>query len=314
MGEAERYQDYQRYNRRRRTILLGEENNALLWLAAINVMVFLIVLFIRISYTFMQDGAQNFDARALIYFQMPAQLTTLSEKPWTFLTYMFTDTSVIRLLSNMLWLWAFGRIMQDIAGNSKIIPIFIYGGITGAIFFIAAYYIFPPLAGDRVTAALLGANPAVMAIATAATALAPGYRFFRNLGGGIPIWVLTMVYILVAFAGVAGLGAGYNLATIGGAAAGLLFVFFLRRGHDASAWMLRLHHWIINLFTPATVTAKQEKEKLFYNSGNRNPYTKTTNITQQRVDEILDKISQQGYHFLTDEEKAILKRASEQDL
>jgi len=37
-------------------------------------------------------------------------------------------------------------------------------------------------------------------------------------------------------------------------------------------------------------------------------------VTQQRIDEILDKINQKGYHFLTDEEKELLKRASEEDL
>jgi hypothetical protein len=29
---------------------------------------------------------------------------------------------------------------------------------------------------------------------------------------------------------------------------------------------------------------------------------------------VLDKISQKGYHFLTEEEKNILKRASEEDI
>ena len=44
------------------------------------------------------------------------------------------------------------------------------------------------------------------------------------------------------------------------------------------------------------------------------PFNKTANVTQQRVDEILDKISQKGYHFLTDEEKSILKRAGEEEI
>ena len=50
---------------------------------------------------------------------------------------------------------------------------------------------------------------------------------------------------------------------------------------------------------------------MFYNTGTRNPYHKTSNVTEQRVDEILDKISQKGYNALTKEEKDILKRASE---
>ena len=34
---------------------------------------------------------------------------------------------------------------------------------------------------------------------------------------------------------------------------------------------------------------------------------------QKRIDEILDKINLKGYRFLTDEEKEILRRASEDD-
>jgi hypothetical protein len=45
------------------------------------------------------------------------------------------------------------------------------------------------------------------------------------------------------------------------------------------------------------------------------PYTKTaTNVTQQRIDDILDKINQKGYNSLTQEEKDILSRASKDDL
>ncbi|HYM93261.1 MAG TPA: DUF6576 domain-containing protein, partial [Chitinophagaceae bacterium] len=57
---------------------------------------------------------------------------------------------------------------------------------------------------------------------------------------------------------------------------------------------------------------KPIKEELFYKTSSR-PYNKTPNITQQRIDEILDKINQKGYNFLTDEEKELLKRASKED-
>ena len=58
------------------------------------------------------------------------------------LTYMFSDTgyNLIRIISNMLWLWAFGFILQEMTGNDKLIPIYIYGGVFGGIVFIAANY------------------------------------------------------------------------------------------------------------------------------------------------------------------------------
>jgi hypothetical protein len=55
------------------------------------------------------------------------------------------------------------------------------------------------------------------------------------------------------------------------------------------------------------------KEELFYKAG-KSPYTKTPRVTQERIDEILDKINQQGYDHLTEEEKELLKRASNEGL
>jgi hypothetical protein len=52
---------------------------------------------------------------------------------------------------------------------------------------------------------------------------------------------------------------------------------------------------------------------LYYNSKIQ-PFKKANIITQQRIDEILDKISQKGYNSLTDDEKEMLKRASQEDL
>ena len=72
--------------------------------------------------------------------------------------------------------------------------------------------------------------------------------------------------------------------------------------------------WIGNLFNPDRPRkGKNIKEELFYKSSTK-PYTKTPNITQERIDTILDKINQKGYHFLTDEEKELLRKASKEDL
>jgi membrane associated rhomboid family serine protease len=317
MGEADRYPEYRDERRSGRRILLGQGDNALVWLVAINVMAFLVILFVQVIYNFGGSSNAEFAQKALPYFQLPASFIRLSEKPWTLFTYMFSDTgtAVFNLLGNMLWLWSFGYILQDITGNRKLIPIFIYGGVAGGLFFITAHLALPGLRGQQPTAYLLGANAAVTAVAVAATALAPGYRIFRNLGGGIPIWVLTAVYLLVAFVGVVSFGAARSFAILGGALAGYLFVYLLRKGRDGSVWMNSFYDWITNLFNPNKKQATTpDKEKVFYNTGSRKPYTKTSNITQQRVDEILDKINQKGYHFLTDEEKSILKKASEEDL
>lgn len=314
MGEADRYSDYRQPRKR---FTLGDDGNALVGLVTINIIFFLLLMVIKVVFNFFQAGSGSFYQDVVQYFEMPAQLVTLSERPWTFLIYMFTELNVIRLISNMLWLWAFGYILQELTGNKKLIPIYIYGGLLGALVFILANYSIPSLrpAIGGAQSWLMGGGAATMAVACATTMLAPDYRFFRNLGGGIPIWVLTLVYILIDFAGVASDSAAYSLAHLGGAAAGFLFVFLLRKGYDGSVWMNKLYYWFMNLFNPNKKNADGNiREKVFYNADGRKPYKKTSNVTQQRVDEILDKINQKGYHFLTDEEKNILKRAADEDL
>lgn len=315
MGESDRYQEYKNVKRHR--FSLGQDGNALMGLFTLNVIFFLILLTVQVAYFFYQQTPQLYNAQVVQWFELPASLTKLSERPWTLLVYMFSDTGsqLIRIISNMLWLWAFGYILQEMTGNDKIIPIYIYGGLLGGIFFIAANYLIPPIHAQINSSALLGANAATMAVAMATTSLSPNHKFFTQIRGGIPIWVLMAIYIIIDLVGVSSFNAAYSLSHIGGALAGFLFVLLMKKGWDGSVWMNNLYDWFINLFNPNKKNGNTNtKNKVFYNTGNRSPYSKKAIITQQRVDEILDKINQRGYQFLTDEEKQILKKAADEDL
>ena len=248
--------------------------------------------------------------------QCPQVLSGLAQRPWTFITYMFTHVGLIFTLTNMIWLWVFGSIFQELTGNNRIIPLYIYGGIAGAVAFMGAHYLIPQIKPALNVPVLLGANAAIMSIAVATTAISPDYRFFRMMNGGIPIWVLTLLYIIIDFAGVSGISAAYNISHLAGGFIGFLFVLRLRKGRDWSVWMNELYSWFMNLFNPDKKVApvKRIREKVFYKTGGQKPFVKHSHVTQQRVDEILDKINQKGYHLLTEEEKNILKKAGESDL
>lgn len=312
MGESDRYIDY-----RRRRISFGADGNALTILVSINAIFFIAAWFLQIIYLMINEPAGSFENNILPLFILPAKLSALAVKPWTILTNIFIHIRLISLITNMLWLWAFGSILLAIAGNRKIIPVYIYGGIAGSIAFIAANYLMPSLKTSINSSFIYGASAATMAIAVATTTLAPDYRFFRMLNGGIPIWVLTLLYVIIDFAGLSGASAAYNIAHVAGAFSGFMFVFSLRRGSDWSLWMNNFYDWFINLFNPYKKKISPQrriKETVFYNAGNKKPFVKRSNITQQRIDEILDKINQKGYHLLTEEEKNILKRAGETDI
>ena len=309
MGESDRYIDYKIKKQR---FTLGNPDNALMWLFAFNVVFFLILQTIRVAINVNDHSDAVFNSQVTGWVQLPANLVSLSKKPWTVISFMFSDADLMRAFSNMLWLWAFGSVLQNLTGNRKIIPVYLYGGLAGAVFFITAVYLIPTNKAIIDSLGLLGANTSVMAVAVAATAIAPSYRLFSHIRGGIPIWILTLVYIAVDLAAVARGPAALPIAHIGGAAAGFVFVSMLKKNIDGSEWMNNFYNWFINLFNPnKKVQQNSIKERDFYNTGTRSPYQKTSNVTEQRVDEILDKISQKGYNALSKEEKDILKRASE---
>ena len=298
----------------KRRLFLGHDGNALTMLIAVNLVVFVLFKFIYVLYFFgfeQNIAKANYAADFTKNIALPAHFNEFVKRPWTLVTHMFYHEDVWHILSNMLWLWAFGYIMQDLTGNRKIIPVFIYGGIAGAIGFLLSVNFIPALQG---VPGALGASAGIMAIAIATTIIAPGYRIFPMLNGGIPLWVLTMIFLIIDLATIPGTNSGGHIAHLSGAIGGFLFIYTLRRGYDGSEWMNNGYDWFNNLFNPSKPSKKRKvKQELFYKASTQ-PFTKTPNLTQQKIDEILDKINQKGYSHLTEEEKDLLKRASQEDL
>lgn len=296
-------------------ILLGQDNNALVFLFAVNALMFVIVNFIKIVYYLSEIPDEFFYRQVLNWLSLPPQADILLTRPWTFISTMITHHSIWQLISSMLWLWCFGYILQDLAGNNKLIPLYIYGGITGSVFFVVMNNMVPVLANQVETAApLLGAGSAVMAIAVATTTLAPDYRIFPLINGGIPLWVITLIFVAIDFATLAGSNAGIGAGHLAAGMVGYLFIRQLRRGSDWGAWMNRFAVWVDDLFNPEKKNREKNSSERHFYKADAKPFDKKPNLTQQRLDEILDKINQQGYQFLTDEEKEFLKKASKEDL
>ena len=289
------------------------QDNSLVMLITINLVVFVLFQFIQVFYFFsFREGLGTAKFMTDFYnnLAIPGTFPEFIRKPWTLITYMFYHQGLWHIIGNMLWLWMFGYIFHDLTGNRKIIPLFIYGAIGGALAFMLAYNFIPTLRVHN--ANMVGASAGVMAIAVATTMLAPGYRIFPMINGGIPLWVLTVIYLIIDLALIPVSNTGGHIAHLAGGFTGFLFVVFMRRGFDWSAGINSFFDWVNNLFNPHK-PKKKNREQLFYKS-ERKPYTKTPNLSQQRIDEILDKINMHGFNSLTPKEKDLLKKASKEDL
>lgn len=265
----------QSYKSNSRKILLGQDNNSLVFLFAVNMLMFVIVTFIKVVYYLSEIPDEFFYRQVLNWLSLPAQADIFLTRPWTLISAMITHHSVWQLISSMLWLWCFGFILQDLAGNNKLIPIYIYGGIAGSVSFLLMNNMVPVLANNIQTVApLLGAGSAVMAIAVATTTLAPDYRVFPLINGGIPLWVITLIFVAIDFATLAssnaGIGAGHLLAGL----IGFFYIRQMRRGSDWGAWMNQFAHWLDDLFNPEKKHKKQSSsDKHFYKTGTK-PFEK----------------------------------------
>ena len=314
MGESERYIEYQ-HLKKNKSIGFGSENNAIMTLIILNIIFFLLPLCLKAIYSFYASSHNDHTAESLEWFQLSSNISVLAQKPWTLISFMFSDTStnVFGVLGNLLWLWFFGKILQSSGQNDKIIPIYLYGGLTGGLFFIFFNALFPSVASNNGTLFLLGANCSSLALSAATCLLLPSYRVFTHIRSGISIWSLFSVYMGFDFLAASMIDIHLVISHIGGLMSGMLFIVLLKKGYDGGRWMNLVYNKFNMLFHPSPKNKNDLKNKLFYKTDDRLTFNKVESLNEEKLNNILDKINQVGYDNLSEEEKVYLQLMSEND-
>src|SRR3546814_15915876 len=75
---------------------------------------------------------------------------------------MFLHAGLWHILVNMLFLFFFGRLLEEYIGRKKLISIYFLGGIAGGLLFIISYNLFPYLQDMVGGAFLIVASPSFM--------------------------------------------------------------------------------------------------------------------------------------------------------
>jgi membrane associated rhomboid family serine protease len=279
-----------------RKMLLGEDSNALVFLFAVNMLIFVLISFLKTVYFLTDTPLELFERQIVDWFRMPSSFGAVMYKPWTFLIHFFSQYHFWQLVSSMLWLWSFGYIFQDLSGNKHIIPVYIYAGATGAIGFLTANALLPSLGNGGQP--IMGAGASVVGIAVATTVLAPKYKLFPLVYGGIPIWVLTLIFLVLDFS-TSMVIPSILISHIIAALVGFGYMKLLQNGTNTGDWMIRFYQWGNAMFEPAELREKKS-------SGVNNP------SKENELNAILDKMNMVGYDNLTENEKAFLKSASQE--
>ena len=246
---------------------------------------------------------------------VPNEPLELLTRPWTILTYMFLHEGFWHILWNMLMLYWFGRIVQDLLGDRRIVPVYILGGLAGFLIYFIMANIFPGYMGPR----MLGASAGVMAVVWAAATTAPDYRMHLILIGPVKIVWIAAVLLLVDLIMIrTGSNTGGHLAHIGGAAVGYFFASQLKSGIDWGIPIQNSITWVKNLFSPSdrptaarsrTTRASRPQPHIIHKR-KRPTRAPREDDHQEKLDRILDKIKESGYDNLTASEKEFLYNAS----
>lgn len=266
-----------------------------------------VFLFIKIAEMILTlFSHQELNEVIISYLAIPASVDVLLSRPWTIITYMFLHEGFIHFIFNMLWLYWFGKIVIDFLDQRKLVSLYLMGGITGGLLYVAVFNLFPAFATVVNSSMCLGASAAVMAIVIAAAAYMPNMELYLMFFGKVKLKYLALITFLITSVFDFSVNTGGKISHIGGALLGFAYGSGLKSGKDIGAWLNSFIDFVVTIFKP------RKKLKVTYKKPRTDfEYNKSKAEHQKAIDHILDKISKGGYESLTKEEKELLFRESQ---
>lgn len=292
----------------------NKSDNVLMRLIMINVVLYLLFSIIIIVAKFGSLPALSDFATKVFY--LPANLTDLAYRPWTILMYGFSHSlgDIFHIVFNMLILYWFGQIVVSEIGSNRLLGLYIWGILAGAVAFIMLFNLVPYFATFKDSARLIGASAGVYAVVAAAGTLLPNVKMNLFIIGEVSLKWIAMGYVILSFVSLAGGNAGGNMAHLGGALMGYIFVIQYKKGNDWSKPIVSFITFFQNIFKRKPKMKAYKGGASSYKTDDSNSQkqarTKKTAEEQNTIDAILDKISASGYESLTQKEKQILFHAS----
>jgi membrane associated rhomboid family serine protease len=208
---------------------------------------------------------------------------------WQFFTYMFIHGDPWHLIINMFFLWMFGCEVERALGTREFVKYYSICGVGAGIFHLIFNF------GSQIP--VVGASGAIFGVMAAFAVLFPERVITLLLFLVLPIQIKAK-YLVMIFAGIQ-----------------LLYGIF--GGSDGVAYFAHLGGMVIG-FTYLKMDWRLEyfSTKIRQTRGSRRAVQmlkrqQNMQRMRERVDEILDKINEVGFEQLNEEERRILRDASE---
>lgn len=269
-------------------------------LLLINISIWFLISFIRVLFTLAGQADDYFLAEVIYkYLGAPSSPSLLASYFYTVLTYNFVHVEFFHLLFNMLWLYWMGRIFTEYLSQKQLLWVYLLGGVSGFLVYLAAFNFFPGFIPIAAFSRLIGASASVMAVVAAIAFYAPHYTIQLLFFGRIRLLVLAIGLFVVDFLMISSNNPGGHLAHIGGGLFGYFYSTGLRR------------NWFKNINLPGF--GRKSRLRTTYRSGSirsDEEYNRHKHLQQEEIDRILDKIKLSGYQSLSPSEKETLFKAS----
>lgn len=241
--------------------------------------------------------------------------------PWQLISYQFLHGGFIHLFFNLFALWMFGSELETLWGGPRFITYYLLSGVGAGLFQL----ILAPMVGQY--GPTIGASGAIYGVLLAYGLSFPDRSIFM-FPIFIPIPAKIYVFIFMGLELYLGWSGGDGVAHLAHLGGGITGFFLLKFGDKLGLYRLvnRMFKKKSSLNEPRhySRTYSEHTHKNIYTMDNtaqsKINYTPKQNkvslnvngeeITQAKIDEILDKISEKGYQSLTDKEKFILTELS----
>ncbi|MEO8210179.1 MAG: rhomboid family intramembrane serine protease, partial [bacterium] len=242
---------------------------------------------------------------------------------WQLFTYMFLHADFFHLLFNMFALWMFGAELENTWGQKRFLTYYLICGVGAGL----CNLLIAPLFGP--SAPTIGASGAIFGVLVAFGYLFPNRNIY--IYGLIPIkakYLVTLYMLAELF--FSGAGSSDNIAHfahLGGGIVGLIYLLIFYKGSSmkffsnpgfkdkfSSYTSSSKRTYSPPVYSNGTNTKKEDLSEAKYHDLGTTDYKKEIELqeklAQEKIDAILDKLSEGGYQSLSDEEKRILFQES----
>ena len=224
---------------------------------------------------------------------------------WQLFTYLFMHGGFSHLFFNMLALWMFGMELENTWGSRKFLTYYLVCGVGAGLCNLLVAPLFTAVGPT------IGASGAIYGVLLAFGLMFPDRLIFVYFFVPLKAKYFVILYMVIEFVSVGSTDGVAHFAHLGGAIVG--FIYLLADGFRFS-WPQSSSR-TRNVFSGWTAPRSPAND--YQNVTEAQVYDikdyqrkEEAQVTQQHIDEILDKISKAGYQSLSDEEKKTLFEAS----